>query len=671
MYDKMLAPLDLGFTTLKNRILMGSMHTMLEELPGGHERAAKFYSERAKGHVGLIVTGGISPNDEGCVGPMSAKLADESEVVHHKIITEAVHQEGGKICMQILHSGRYAYHNISVAPSVIQSPITPFKPRELTAEDIERTINDFVNCAKLAKMSNYDGVEIMGSEGYLINQFIVTRTNKRNDEWGGEYINRMRFPIEIVKRVREAVGINFIIIYRLSMLDLVEEGSTWEEVVELAKKIEQAGATIINTGIGWHEARVPTIGTIVPRGGFGWVTKRLMGEVNIPLIATNRINMPDVAEKLLKEGCADMVSMARPFLADPELVLKSMENRADEINTCIACNQACLDHTFSMQICSCLVNPRACHETILNYNKTESPKKIAVVGAGPGGMAVASILGERGHNVVLFESSDRIGGQFNMAKEIPGKEEYAETIRYYQSQLIKYKVKVKLNTKVSRSTLENLNFEEIIVCTGVNPRIPIIQGIEHEKVLTYADLLLNKKPVGKSVAIIGSGGIGFDVAEYLVNKESPISENIEIYMNEWGVDMDYNNRGAIKEPAPEHPPKKVYLLKRSKGKHGKNLGRTTGWIHRASLKMKDVIMFSNVEYKKIDDQGLHIDILGEEMLLEVDNIIICAGQVSENSLYEKLRALEVPVHILGGAEEARELDAKKAINQAAYLAAKL
>lgn len=671
MYHKMLEPLDLGFTTLKNRVLMGSMHTMLEEIPEGHIRAAQFYAERARGQVGLIVTGGISPNEEGCVGPMSAKLSDESDVLHHEFITRAVHEEGGKICLQILHSGRYGYHNKIVAPSAIQSPITPFKPKALTDEGVERTINDFVNCAKLAKKSNYDGIEIMGSEGYLINQFIVARTNKREDDWGGEYANRIKFPIEIVKRIREEVGKEFIIIYRLSMLDLVEEGSTWDEVVILAKEIEKAGATIINTGIGWHEARIPTIGTIVPRGGFAWVTKRLMGEVGIPLVTTNRINMPQVAEDILNEGCADMVSMARPFLADPELVLKAKENRSNEINTCIACNQACLDHTFSMQVCSCLVNPRACHETLLNYTKTKSPKKIGVVGGGPAGMAAASILGERGHKVVLFEATEKIGGQFNMAKIIPGKEEYAETIRYFQSQLSKYGVDIHLNTKASKSMLLAMDFDEIIIATGVNPRMPEIEGIEHDKVMTYADFLSNQKKVGQAVAIIGAGGIGFDVAEYLVNHNNPISEDIKLYMQEWGVDMNYKNRGALTQPNPTPSPKEVYLLKRSKGKHGSNLGRTTGWIHRSSLNMKEVKMISNVSYKKIDDAGLLIEVMGELKLLEVDNIIICAGQESDDQIYRELKGTQIPIHLIGGAEEARELDAKRAINQAAYLASKL
>ena len=555
---------------------------------------------------GLIVTGGIGPNEEGRVAPHSAVLTNPEEVAQHKLITDAVHAEDGKICMQILHSGRYAYHNKGVAPSPLRAPINPMTPREMTEEDILRTINDYASCSALAQEAGYDGVEVMGSEGYLINEFIAKRTNHREDAWGGSYENRMKFPVEIVKAVRERVGTNFIIIYRLSMLDLVEGGSTWEEVVQLAKEIEKAGATIINTGIGWHEARVPTIGTIVPRGGFAWVTKRMMGEVNIPLIATNRINMPDVAENILQEGCADMVSMARPFLADADLVIKAMENRADEINTCIACNQACLDHTFTMKISSCLVNPRACHETELNYLPTENKKKIAVIGAGPAGLAFATTAAGRGHEVDLFEAESEIGGQFNMAKVIPGKEDYAETIRYYGRQIELTGVNLLLNTRASVDTLKSGGYDEIIMASGVSPRKVTFEGSDHKKVLDYADVLYRNKHVGKSVAIVGAGGIGFDMAEFLAHQGESATLHTEQYMEEWGVDMGYKKGGALAAIAPSPSPREIFLLKRSGGKHGKNLGKTTGWIHRASLAMKEVNMIANVVYNKVDDQGLHI-----------------------------------------------------------------
>ena len=669
MYDKLLSPLDLGFTTLKNRALMGSMHTMLEEAPNGFERAAVFYAERARGQVGLIVTGGIAPNEEGWVAPHAAKLTNAEEVDKHKLITKAVHDEGGKICMQILHTGRYGYHDKVVGPSPIQAPINFFEPREMTTDDIERTIEDYAKCAKLAQEAGYDGVEVMGSEGYLINQFIVKRTNHRTDEWGGAYENRMKFPVEIVKRVRERVGENFIIIYRLSMLDLVEDGSTWEEVVQLAKAIEKAGATIINTGIGWHEARVPTIATPVPRGGFAWVTKRMMGEVNIPLVTTNRINMPGIAEEILQDGAADMVSMARPFLADENLMLKAYENRADEINTCIACNQACLDHTFSGQVSSCLVNARACHETELNFLPTKNKKKIAVVGAGPAGMAAATLAAERGHEVHLYESEKEIGGQFNMAKVIPGKEEYAETIRYYGKMIEKHGVHLHLNTRVDKAMLLDGGFDDIVLATGVTPRQLSIPGIEHSKVLDYAEVLYQNKPVGKSVAIIGAGGIGFDMAEFLAHEGESPSLHVEHYMKEWGVDMTYQKGGANTLPQPAPSPREIFLLKRSGGKHGKNLGKTTGWIHRASLKMKAVNMLANVTYEKIDDEGLHINVGGEYQVLPVDNVVVCAGQVALRDMYEELQAAGQSVTLMGGSKEASELDAKRAIKEASEWAA--
>ncbi len=673
MYNKLLSPLDLGFTKLKNRVLMGSMHTMLEEAKHGFERAAAYYAERAKGQVGLIVTGGIAPNTEGSVAPGAAKLDNAKEVEEHRLITDAVHQEGGKICMQILHTGRYAYHPKAVAPSPIKAPIAPFPPKELDADGIEKQIQDFVNCAALAQEAGYDGVEIMGSEGYLINQFIAKKTNKRTDDWGGDYENRIKFPINIVKRVREKVGPHFIIIYRLSMLDLVDEGSTWDEVVILAKEIEKAGATIINTGIGWHEARVPTIGTVVPRGGFAWVTKRLMGEVNIPLIATNRINTPEIAEQVLQEGCSDMVSMARPFLADAFFVQKAIDGKAEEINTCIACNQACLDHTFSGKLTSCLVNPRACHETKLNYAPASQKKKIAVVGAGPAGLASATVLGERGHTVHLFEAESKIGGQFNMAKVIPGKEEYAETIRYYEVMIKKYGVNVHLNHRVTQDELVAGNYDEIIIATGVTPRKVTFEGADHAKVLDYVDVLYRNKSVGNKVAIVGAGGIGFDMAEFLAHnsEEASPSVNTAEYMKEWGVDMAYGKGGALMEAQPAPSPREIYLLKRSSGKHGKNLGKTTGWIHRSSLKMKEVKMMGNVEYQKIDDDGFHIIRDGNPMVLDVDHVIICAGQEPLRDMYEALKAKGLNVHLIGGANVAAELDAKKAINEASYLCAEL
>ena len=668
-YPHLLAPLDLGFTRLKNRILMGSMHTGLEEQKNGFERMAAYYAERASGGVGLIVTGGIAPDRAGWVAPFAAKLSTRREMRQHQLITEAVHSEEGKICMQILHSGRYGYHPLAVAPSAIKSPISPFKPWKLSGGGVERTIRHFVKAALLAQEAGYDGVEVMGSEGYLINQFIVSKTNKRKDKWGGPYENRIRFPIEIVRRIREAVGRDFIIIYRLSMLDLVDDGSSWEEVEVLARRIEQAGATIINTGIGWHEARVPTIATMVPRGGFSWVTKRLMGKVGIPLITTNRINTPEKAEDILAAGHADMVSMARPFLADAKFVKKAMENRADEINTCIACNQACLDHTFEMKTSSCLVNPRACHETLLNYVPAKVKKKIAVVGAGPAGLAFGTIAAGRGHEVFLYEASPEIGGQFNMAKRIPGKEEFHETIRYFQRQIELTGVKLHLNTRVTADMLLNGGFDEVVLCTGVAPRQIELEGIDHPKVLSYIDVLRNKKPVGKRVAIIGAGGIGFDVAEFLSQEGEPSSLHIPAFMEEWGVDMAYQNRGALIAPSPEPPARKIYLCQRSKGKPGAGLGKTTGWIHRSSLRMKKVAMLAEVQYERIDDQGLHLTVKGDPQVLEVDHIILCAGQEPLRDLWEPLQAKGISPHLIGGADEARELDAKRAINQAAWLAA--
>ena len=671
-YPKLLEPLDLGFTTLKNRVLMGSMHTMLEEAPEGFERMAAYYGERARGQVGLIVTGGISPNDLGHALPIGEAMDNIPYAAKHKVVTKAVHDEGGKICMQILHVGRYGYTEKNVSASDTKAPISPFPARALTEDEIEFTIESYAHSAAMAQYANYDGVEIMGSEGYLINQFIAKKTNKRTDSWGGSYENRIKFPIEIVKRTRERVGDNFIIIYRLSMLDLVEGGSTWDEVVQLAKEIEKAGATIINTGIGWHEARVPTIGTVVPRGGFAWVTKRMMGEVNIPLIATNRINTPEIAEKVLTEGCADMVSMARPFLADPEFVIKAMEDRGDEINTCIACNQACLDHTFTMQVCSCMVNARACHETKLNFEPTTQKKKIAVVGAGPAGLASSTLAAQRGHEVHLFEAEKEIGGQFNMAKVIPGKEDYAETIRYFSKQIELTGVHLNLNTRITSDDLLRQDFDEVILCTGVTPRKVSFPGADDSRVLDYAQVLYDNAEVGKRVAIIGAGGIGFDMAEFLAHQGELPSQDVPLYMKEWGVDMEYKNAGSLAEsPLPEPSAREIYLLKRSKGKHGKSLGKTTGWIHRSSLAMKKVNMIGSVVYDRFDDEGLHIQVGEEKRVLAVDNVIVCAGQEPLRELKDDLEKANVKVHLIGGANEAAELDAKRAINEASYLAASI
>lgn len=672
-YKHIFEPLDLGFTTLKNRILMGSMHTGLEEEKNGLERIAAYYGERAKGGVGLIVTGGISPNRQGWTAPFSARMSTKKHAESHKVITEEVHKHDGKICMQILHAGRYGYHPFTVAPSNIKSPITPFKPYKLTESGIKKTIKDFVKSAKLSKLAGYDGVEIMGSEGYLINQFIAKRTNKRMDKWGGVYENRMRLPIELVKQTRAEVGDDYIIIFRLSMLDLVENGSSWEEIVQLAKEIEKAGATIINTGIGWHESRIPTIATSVPRAAFTWATKKMKSEVSIPLVTTNRINMPETAESVLANGDADMVSMARPFLADPQWVNKAEQQREDEINTCIACNQACLDHVFQQKVASCLVNPRACHETEFNYNLAKVKKKIAVVGAGPAGISAASIAAQRGHDVTLFDADSEIGGQFNIAKQIPGKEEFYETIRYFKKQLELHKVTQKLNTRVSSEDLLKGNFDEVVLATGIKPRMPKIEGIENKKVLNYLDVLKHKKPVGKRVAVIGAGGIGFDVSEYLAHEGESTSQNIDAWLKEWGIDKSLSARSGIEgiQPEIEPSPREIFMLKRSKGKFGGNLGKTTGWIHRSTLKKKNVQFINRVEYTKIDDVGLHYVQNDEAKVLEVDNIIICAGQIPFKELLNPLENANLKVHVIGGADVAAELDAKRAIDQGCRLAAKL
>lgn len=673
-YPHLLAPLDLGFTTLRNRTLMGSMHTGLEEKPGGFERMAAYFAERARGGVGLMVTGGIAPNEEGGVYGGAAKLTTTDEADQHRIVTQAVHEAGGKICLQILHAGRYAYSKNQVAPSAIQAPINPFKPRELDEEGIEKQIADFVTCSTLAQSAEYDGVEIMGSEGYFINQFLAAHTNHRTDRWGGSYENRMRLPVEIVRRVREAVGPQFIIIFRLSMLDLVEGGSSWEEIVQLAKAIEQAGATIINTGIGWHEARIPTIATKVPRAAFSKVTAKLRGSVGIPLITTNRINTPEIAEQILSEGDADMVSMARPFLADPEFVNKAAAGRADEINTCIGCNQACLDHTFGGKLTSCLVNPRACHETELNYIPTRQSKKIAVIGAGPAGLAAATVAAERGHQVTLFDSASEIGGQFNIAKRVPGKEEFFETLRYFGRKLQTTGVDVRLNTRVAVQDLLGAGYDDVILATGIAPRTPAIPGIENPKVLSYLDVILQRKPVGHSVAVIGAGGIGFDVSEFLVHQGVSTSLDRTAFWKEWGIDTTLEARGGVVGIKPElhAPARQVFLLQRKASKVGDGLGKTTGWIHRTGLKNKQVQMLNSVEYLKIDDAGLHIRIgEGEEKLLPVDNIVICAGQDPLRELYDGLVEAGQAVHLIGGADVAAELDAKRAIDQGSRLAAGL
>ena len=672
-YPNLLAPLDLGFTTLKNRVLMGSMHTGLEETRDWN-RVAEFYAERARGEVGLMVTGGIGPNLEGSVLPGAAMMTTDEDVANHSIVTDRVHEAGGKIAMQILHAGRYAYGPKCVAPSPVKSPISPFPPTELDEDGIEKQISDIVNAAALAQKAGYDGVEIMGSEGYFLNQFLVTHTNKREDRWGGSYENRMRLPIEVVRRTREAVGPNFIIIYRLSMIDLVPNGSTHDEVVQLAQEIEKAGATIINTGIGWHEARIPTIATSVPRAAFAWVTKKLMGKVSIPVITSNRINTPGVAEQVLSDGCADIVSMARPMLADAYFVQKAMAGQADHIAPCIACNQACLDHTFGGKLTSCLVNPMACHETELTIAPADAVKTVAIVGAGPAGLSTALTAAQRGHKVTLFDRAAEIGGQLNMAKQVPGKEEFWGLVDWYRTMLAASDVALKLNTEVGADDLSD--FDEVIIATGVTPRDPAIPGQDRDNVLSYIDVLRGKAAVGKKVAVIGAGGIGFDVSEYLLHEGESPTENLPEWMKEWGVADPAEHRSGLapEGPQPEAPAREVTLLQRKAQAHGKGLGKTTGWIHRATLKMKGVNFVGGVNYEKIDDAGLHVS-FGEARetptVIEADTIVLCAGQVSERSLADALAESGKSVHVIGGADVAAELDAKRAINQGTRLAAAL
>ncbi|MEY8832708.1 FAD-dependent oxidoreductase [Phaeobacter italicus] len=672
-YPKLLAPLDLGFTTLKNRVLMGSMHTGLEETKDWN-RVAEFYADRARGGVALMVTGGIGPNLEGSVLPGAAMMTSDEDVANHSIVTKRVHDAGGKIAMQILHAGRYAYGPKCVGPSPVKSPISPFPPNELDEEGIEKHIADIVNAAVLAQKAGYDGVEIMGSEGYFLNQFLVTHTNKREDRWGGSYQNRMRLPIEVVRRTREAVGTDFIIIYRLSMIDLVPNGSTYDEVVELAQEIEKAGATILNTGIGWHEARIPTIATSVPRAAFAWVTKKLMGKVSIPVITSNRINTPEVAEEVLAEGCADMVSMARPMLADADFVAKAKAGKADQIAPCIACNQACLDHTFGGKLTSCLVNPRACHETELVLTPAETSKTIAIVGAGPAGLSTALAAAERGHKVTLFDRAGEIGGQLNMAKQVPGKEEFWGLVDWYRTMLAQSDVTLELNREVSAGDLQG--FDEVVIATGVVPRDPQIPGQDRANVVDYIDVLRHKAEVGKRVAVIGAGGIGFDVSEFLLHAGESATENLPLWMKEWGVADPAEHRAGLapEGPQPEAPAREVTLLQRKAERHGKRLGKTTGWIHRATLKMKDVNFVGGVNYEKIDDEGLHVS-FGEARenptVIAADTVVLCAGQLSERTLADTLEAQGTPCHVIGGADVAAELDAKRAINQGTRLAASL
>ncbi|MDT3308181.1 NADPH-dependent 2,4-dienoyl-CoA reductase [Shewanella vaxholmensis] len=670
-FPHLLEPLDLGFTQLKNRVLMGSMHTGLEEEKGGFEKLAAFYKERALGGVGLIVTGGISPNLRGRLTPHACQLSFPWQVGKHRVVTQAVHEAGGKICMQILHAGRYGYHPFSQAPSKIKSPITPFTPSAMSSRQVRSTIKDYASSAALAKKAGYDGVEVMGSEGYLINQFVSARTNTRTDEWGGAFEKRAQFPIEIVNAIRAKVGKDFIIIFRLSMLDLVDNGSTWDEVVQLAQWLEQAGVSILNTGIGWHEARVPTIATSVPRGAFAWVTEKLKQSVSVPLIATNRINTPEIGEQIIASGQADMVSMARPFLADPEFVNKAAANTPELINTCIGCNQACLDHTFSLKRATCLVNPRACYETEINFLPTANKKRIAVMGAGPAGMAFSVYAAMRGHDVVLFEAKSEVGGQFNLARKIPGKEEFNETIRYFINQIKLHKVELRLNTRLDASVLATEKFDEVVIASGVVPRDLVLPGFDDPRVVDYQKVLSGEVTVGNTVALIGAGGIGFDMAHYLCERQSSTLDP-DKWLQQWGIDKTYQHAGGLTEPHSDNTDhRKVFLLQRKTSKMGKGLGKTTGWIHRLVLKQHDVKMKTGVSYDKFDDAGLHIRVGETAEVLAVDNVVLCAGQESNRTLVDEMKATGLPVHLIGGVDVAAELDAKRAIRQGAELAMRL
>jgi 2,4-dienoyl-CoA reductase (NADPH2) len=672
-FPHLLAPLDLGFVTLPNRVLMGSMHTGLEDRAEDYPKLAAYFAERAEGGVGLMVTGGIAPNAAGWTKPFAGTLSGRRHLARHRLVTDAVRAAGGRICMQILHTGRYAYHPLAVAPSRLKAPISPFTPRELSDAGVERQVGAFVRCATLAREAGYDGVEVMGSEGYFINQFLAARTNRRGDRWGGSWPNRMRLPLEILARTRAAVGRDFIIIYRLSMLDLVEGGGSWDEIVELAQAVERAGATIINTGIGWHETRIPTIATMVPRAAFTWVTRRLKGAVGIPLVTSNRINDPAVAERVLAAGDADLVSMARPLLADPAFVAKAASGRADEINTCIACNQACLDLVFENEVATCLVNPRAGRETELVYRPAAAPRRIAVVGAGPAGLSCATVAARRGHRVTLFEAAERIGGQFNMAKRIPGKEEFHETLRYFGRELELAGVALRLGKAATVEDLVDGAFDEVILASGVLPRVPAIPGLDHPKVLSYVDVLLHGRPVGSSVAIVGAGGIGFDVAEFLSHDAAHAATSLDIpaFMSEWGIDMTLGARGGLIEAAEPRSPREIWLLQRRPTPPGRDLGKTTGWVHRLALKRRGVRMLAGVGYERIDDAGLAITQGGKSRLLAVDHVVVCAGQEPRRELVEGLERAGLRPHLIGGSKLAVELDAKRAIDEGARLAARL